>query len=173
MRPDPEPREESVEPIRYVDALNEYYGSLGHPPYRWTVNEDAPLHRPDKPLSACTVSLLTSGGVSQRASAPFDANARNNHRLDAIPANADPNDFQIHDNYYDHRDADTDINCIFPLERLRELAADGEVGAVAPRLWSGFMGRIYNRSKVLGETGPAFVDALVADGVDVLVAAPS
>jgi NAD-dependent oxidoreductase involved in siderophore biosynthesis len=35
------------------------------------------------------------------------------------------------------------------------------------------MGRIYNRSKVLEESGPAFADALLADGVDVLIAAPS
>jgi hypothetical protein len=24
--------------------------------------------------------------------------------------------------HYDHRHADTDINCVFPIERLRELA---------------------------------------------------
>jgi D-proline reductase (dithiol) PrdB len=162
-----------MEPIRYVDALNDYYGSMGHPPYRWTVNDDAPLTRLSKPLAECTVSLLTSGGVSLRTAAPFDPNARNDHRLDVIAPDADLDAFQIHDNYYDHRDAEKDINCIFPLTRLRELAASGVIGAVAPRLWSGFMGRIYNRSRVLEETGPAFVDALVADGVDVLVAAPS
>ena len=30
------------EPVRYVDALARYYGAMGHPPYRWTINEDAP-----------------------------------------------------------------------------------------------------------------------------------
>lgn len=162
-----------MEPIKYVDALNEYYGAMGHPAYQWTINDAAPLHRLDKPVSACTVSLLTSGGVSQCSMPAFNPDARNNHRLDAIGAAADADDFQIHDSYYDHSDADADINCIFPLERLRELAAAGEVGAVAERLWSGFMGRIYNRSKVRDESGPAFAEALEADGVDVLIAAPS
>jgi D-proline reductase (dithiol) PrdB len=156
-----------------VDALDNYYGAMGNPPYRWTVNESAPLHRPSKPLDACNVSLLTSGGVSQCAMPGFDPNARNDHRLDAIDRSVDAADFQIHDNYYDHRDAERDINCIFPVDRLRELAAGGRIGGVADRLWSGFMGRIYNRSKVNDETGPAFADALRADGVDVLVAAPS
>ena len=160
-----------MEPIKYVDALNDYYGSLGHPPYQWTVNTTAPLHKLDKPLAECTVSLLTSGGVSLCSMPAFNPDARNDHRLDAIPPEAA--DFQIHDSYYDHSDADADINCIFPLERLGELAASGEIGAVAERLWSGFMGRIYNRSKVLEESAPAFYEALVADGVDVLVAAPS
>jgi D-proline reductase (dithiol) PrdB len=162
-----------MRPIRYVDILNSYYGSLGNPPYQWTVNETAPLHRLRKPLRECRVSLLTSGGVSQCAMPAFDPDARNDHRLDAIPADAPGDDFQVHDSYYDHSDADRDINCIFPLERLREFAAGGEIGSVAPRFWSGFMGRIYNRSKVLNESGPAFAEALIADGVDVLIAAPS
>lgn len=162
-----------MEPIRYVDALNEYYGAMGNPPYRWTVNETAPLHRPKKPLSECRVSLLTSGGVSQCAMPAFNPDARNDHRLDAISREADAADFQIHDSYYDHSDADTDINCIFPLERLRELAVSGEIGSLSDHFWSGFMGRIYNRTKVMEESGPAFAAALEADHVDVLVAAPS
>jgi D-proline reductase (dithiol) PrdB len=103
----------------------------------------------------------------------FDGNAKNNHRLDAIPSDADSNDFQVHDNYYDHTDAEVDINCIFPLDRLREFADRGEIGGIAPRHWSGFMGRIYNRSKVEEESGPAFAKALQADNVDILLAAPS
>jgi len=162
-----------MQPIRYVDALNDYYTSMGNPPYRWTVNESAPLHRPNKPLTQCTVSLLTSGGVSQCSMPAFNPDAKNDHRLDAIERDVDGQDFQIHDSYYDHSDADRDINCIFPLDRLHELAAGGEIGNVSPRLWSGFMGRIYNRSKVMEESGPAFAAALKEDQVDILVAAPS
>ena len=38
--------------------------------------------------------------------------------------------FQIHDAYYDHRDADQDINCQFPIDRLRELAHSGDIGSL-------------------------------------------
>ncbi len=162
-----------MEPIRYVDELDKYYGAMGNPPYRWTENESAPLHRLKKPLSECRVSLLTSGGVSQCAMPAFNPDARNDHRLDAIGREAAADDFQIHDSYYDHSDAESDINCIFPLERIRELAAGGEIGSLSDHFWSGFMGRIYNRSKVQEESGPAFADALEADNVDILVAAPS
>jgi D-proline reductase (dithiol) PrdB len=162
-----------MEPIRYVDELNEYYGAMGNPPYRWTVNESAPLHRLDKPLSACRVSLLTSGGVSHCAMPAFNPDARNDHRLDAIVSDAAVDDFQIHDSYYDHTDAEADINCVFPLARLRELAAAGEVGSISEHFWSGFMGRIYNRRKVLEESGPAFAGRLEDERVDILVAAPS
>lgn len=159
--------------IRYVDALNDHYTAAGNPPYRWTVNDSAPLHRLDKPLEDCSVSLLTSGGVSQCSMPAFNPDARNDHRLDAIDRDVEATDFQIHDSYYDHSDADSDINCIFPVERLRELAALGEIGSVSDRLWSGFMGRIYNRSKVLEESAPAFAAALREDAVDILLAAPS
>ena len=162
-----------MEPIKYVDALNEHYGSMGFPPYRWTVNETAPFERLAKPLDQCTVSILVSGGISQCAMPAFDPQARNDHRVDAIGAHTASDDFQIHDAYYDHTDADQDINCVFPIDRLRELAAAGEIGAVAPRLWSGFMGRIYDRSRVLQETGPAFVEKLNEDAVDILLAVPA
>jgi D-proline reductase (dithiol) PrdB len=162
-----------MQPIRYVDALEDYYGSMGHPAYRWTVNQEAPLHTPSKLLSQCTVSLLTSGGVSHCSMPAFNPDARNDHRLDSIDKSADAADFQIHDSYYDHTDADTDINCIFPIDRLRDMADSGEIGGVSARLWSGFMGRIYNRSKITDESGPAFADALMEDNVDILVAAPS
>lgn len=162
-----------MKPVNYVDALNEFYASAGNPPYRWTINDTAPLHRLDKPVEACTVAMLTSGGISQCAMPAFDPMARNDHRLDAIDRDVSSSDFQIHDSYYDHRDADEDLNCQFPIDRLREMAQAGEIGAVANRFWSGFMGRIYNRSKVLEESGPAFAAELAKDEVDLLIAVPA
>jgi D-proline reductase (dithiol) PrdB len=103
----------------------------------------------------------------------FDPMARNDHRVDAIDRNVVSTDFQIHDAYYDHRDADRDINCQFPIDRLRELARAGEIGAIARRFWSGFMGRTYNRSKLIAESAPAFAAELRKDRVDILIAAPA
>ena len=81
------------EPVRYVDALAEYYGAMGHPPYRWTINEDAPFTALEKPISECRVTMLTSGGISQCAAPAWDPMARNDHRLDEIPVAADARDF--------------------------------------------------------------------------------
>jgi D-proline reductase (dithiol) PrdB len=41
--------------------------------------------------------------------------------------------------HYDHRHADQDINCVFPIDRLRELAAAGVIKGVSDR-HLGFMG---------------------------------
>lgn len=162
-----------MEPIRYVDALNRHYGAQGHGAYEWTINASVVSTTLSKPLSQCTVSLLTSGGVSQCSMPAFAADARNDHRLDEVNKNTSSSDFQIHDSYYDHADAEQDINCIFPIDRLHELAQEQHIGAVAERFWSGFMGRIYNRRKVIEESAPRFADALQEDQVDILLAAPS
>jgi D-proline reductase (dithiol) PrdB len=162
-----------MEPIRYVDRLERHYREQGFPPYRWTVNEDAPSTSLDRPLSSCRVSMLTSGGVSRRSAPAWDPNARNDFRLDAIATDAPSDDFQIHDSYYDHSDADSDVNCLFPIDRLRDLAADGEIGALAPRLWSGFMGRIYQRRAVLEVHAPALAKELVHDEVDLFLLVPA
>jgi D-proline reductase (dithiol) PrdB len=163
----------AMEPIRYVDALNNKYGTMGFPPYEWSVNDDAPWTPLTKALPDCTVAILVSGGISHCRAMPFDPDARNDHRVDAVDPSVASDQYQIHDSYYDHRDADRDLNCIFPLDRLSELAAAGEIGRVAKRHWSGFMGRTYNRSKLIGESAPAFVEELKADHVDLLIAIPA
>lgn len=164
---------EAMEPVRYVDRLNTRYASQGFPPYRWTVNEDAPLTKPTKPLSESTITLLTSGGVSRACDAPWDPNARNDFRLDEIPADTSTSAFQVHDGYYDTDAAQEDINCVFPVDRLNELAAEGVVGSVAPRLWSGFMGRIYRRSELQNEVAPAWAEELRNDDVDLALLVPA
>jgi len=103
----------------------------------------------------------------------FDPLARNDHRLDEVGQDVSSNDFEINDSYYNHKDADQDINCVFPVDRLKEMVSSGLIGSVAPRFWSGFMGRIYNRTKLKEESAPAFVEKLREDGVDILVAAPA
>jgi D-proline reductase (dithiol) PrdB len=162
-----------MEPIRYVERLNAFYRSQGFPPYKWSVYETAPLTPLTKPLSQCRVALLTSGGVSCKSMPPFNPLARNDLRVDAIPQETPTDFFVINDAYYNHQDADRDINCIFPLERLRELADEGVIDAIASHHYSGFMGRTYTRTAVLTEAAPALARRLLQEGVDVFVLVPA
>lgn len=162
-----------MEPVRYVDRLNARYAAQGFPPYAWTVNETAPLAPLTKPVAESRVTLLTSGGVSRACDAAWDPYARNDFRLDNISADEASSAFQVHDSYYDVESAREDINCVFPLDRLREAADDGTIGEVAPRLWSGFMGRIYKRTQLIEEVAPAWVDELRRDDVDLALLVPA
>lgn len=162
-----------MEPIAYVARLNDYYRSQGFPAYKWAVNESAALVGLRKPLSRCRVALLTSGGVSRKDTTPFNPQARNDLRLDAIDQGTASDFFAINDDYYNHRDAERDINCIFPIERLRELAAEGSIGGVARHHYSGFMGRTYIRNTVVNEAAPALARKLIDEGVDAFVLVPA
>jgi D-proline reductase (dithiol) PrdB len=163
----------AVEPVHYVDLLNQRYQQQGFPPYEWTVNTEAPLTTPAKPLADCIVAMLTSGGVSHCSMPAWNPDARNDFRLDAVDPSAPAPDFRVNDSYYDTTDASIDINCVFPIDRLRELQVEGVIGQVARRHWSGFMGRIYSRTKVREESAPALARELHADEVDVFLLVPT
>lgn len=162
-----------MEPVRYVDLLNERYQQQGFPEYQWTVNESAPLVAMTKPLSECRVSMLTSGGVSHCRLEAWDAYARNDFRLDAVDSSSTGSDFGVSDSYYDTADATEDVNCVFPIDRLRELDDDATIGSVASRLWSGFMGRIYKRTEVREVQAPALARELHDDKVDLFLLVPA
>lgn len=159
--------------VRYIDRLNQHYRAQGFPAYSWSSYDDAPWTPLTKNLRECRVSMLTSGGVSCFWQPPFDPRARNDLRVLEIPRNAPAGEFVINDDYYDHSDADRDINCVFPIERMRELEAEGVIGELAPRLYSGFMGRIYTRTAVLQDAAPALVAKLREDHVDAFVLVPA
>ena len=162
-----------MKPICYIDLIDGRYQSKGYPPYDWSEYDDAPLTPLRKPLSECTVSLLTSGGIAHESREPFNPIAKNDFRLDEIDPQARANEFTINDDYYDTRDGEKDLNVIFPIERLRELATEGVIGRVANRLWSGFMGRIYERGHVIKEAAPRLAEELRKDGVDIFVLVPA
>jgi D-proline reductase (dithiol) PrdB len=173
MHPDPRCAMPPVmDPIAYVAELNKFYRSQGFPAYKWTVNDTTPLTPLTRSLRECRIAMLTSGGVSRKVDPPFNPQARNDLRVDAIANDTAADFFVIRDDYYNHADAERDINCIFPIERLRELAADHVIGRIAPHHYSGFMGRTYNRSAVINEAAPALARRLHDEKVDALVMVP-
>jgi D-proline reductase (dithiol) PrdB len=83
-------------------------------------------------------------------------------------------DLMITHNYYDHQDADQDINVVFPIKRLKEFEAEGMIGQVAPRHFS-FMGHIlgHHIESLVNRTGPEVAKMLKADGVDAVFLTPA
>ncbi len=83
----------------------------------------------EKPLAECRVSLVTTGGVHMRTESPFDmADTTGDPTFRVIPATAASGEVMITHDYYDHRDADRDLNIVFPLDRLKEFVAEGRLG---------------------------------------------
>ncbi len=82
-----------------------------------------------KSLSDSTVVLISTGGVHLRSDRPFNLNSDPTFRV--IPTSAQPADLAISHQAYDRTDALRDINLVFPIERLRELEAEGVIRRLA------------------------------------------
>lgn len=119
-----------------------------------------------KPLSQCVVALCTAGGVHLRSQEPFVLAGDGSFR--EIPAATPARELMVSHGGFDNSDVNRDINAMFPIERLRELAAEAIIGAVAP-VHIGFMGGGGDVERFRHDTGPAIARLLQAEGVDVAV----
>jgi D-proline reductase (dithiol) PrdB len=113
-------------PIAYIPRTRERYRN--YPPYRWVVNHEAPWTPLAKPIRDCTVGLISSGGFYVDGQPPF---GENDASIRLVPMGTRRDDLRIYHHGYRDDDADRDPNCVFPLERLRELAAAGEIGGLS------------------------------------------
>ena len=103
---------------------------------------DIPWTQLTKPLSALNIALVTTTGIHHRYQKPFDMHdPSGDPSFRKIDPKTIEKDFKITHDYYDHRDADKDLNIVFPVTRLKEMAAAGIIGSVAERHYS-FMGHI-------------------------------
>ncbi|HEX2061392.1 MAG TPA: glycine/sarcosine/betaine reductase selenoprotein B family protein, partial [Thermoanaerobaculia bacterium] len=97
----------------------------------------------DKDLQSATVAIVSATGVFLNDQEPFPAEDPGDTTYRIIPADADIGAMRIVHGHYDHGEADTDPNIVFPLETLRELAAGGFIGAVNDKHYSyGFTTRL-------------------------------
>src|SRR3954462_1523356 len=74
-----------------------------------------------KPLAACRVALLTTAGIHLRNQLPYNMeNSDGDPTYREIPTDVDLDQITITHKYYDHKDADADLNVVFPLSHFRD-----------------------------------------------------
>jgi D-proline reductase (dithiol) PrdB len=121
-----------------------------------------------KPLSECVVTLFTTGGVHLRNDTPFDIDSPDGDWTSrVIPTGVDTKDLAVTHSHYSHVDADRDVNCMFPLDRLRELREEGIIGGIAPVAYS-IMGFNPDPHNLVTQTAPALAEALRSSGADLV-----
>jgi D-proline reductase (dithiol) PrdB len=127
-----------------------------------------------KPLSNCSVALVTTAGLSLPDQPPFDVTIRmGDSSFREIPAHISPQLLEMHQRSwaFDQTGILRDRNLAFPLDRLREMRERGEIGAIASHHYS-FMGSIVSPSKLIKESAPEVAHRLAADAVDVVLLTP-
>ncbi len=128
-----------------------------------------------KPLSTAVVSLVTTAGLYLEGQEPFDVDAATGDPgFRVLPRDLDVGRLRIAHTHYPQHRVRQDVNVIFPIERLREIAEEGGIGGLAPRLFS------FGWSDLTGEyielpdgTAHQVARALRDDGVDAVILTPA
>lgn len=127
-----------------------------------------------KPLSGSKVGLVTTAGIHHKTQPPFNmADPTGDPSFRTIDVSRPLTDLMITHDYYDHSDADRDINIVFPIERLWELKKEGVIGEVSKRHY-GFMGHITGKhiQTLINGKAPDVARRLKADKIDIVVLIP-
>ena len=120
------------------------------------------------PLSERRIAVVSSAGLGRRGDRPFGPGAVD-YRV--LPADTDDNDIlmsHISVNY-DRTGFQQDLNIVYPVERLKEMADSGEIGGVAAHHYS-FMGA--SDPAPMEPFANDVADAMRADGADTALLVP-
>lgn len=141
------------------------------------VRGEPPFVRLQKPLGSAVIGLVTTGGVHHVDQPPFRRRAEfpmgdGSHR--ELDLSRGRESLVITHDWYDHADAERDLNLVLPYQRLSELAEEGVIGGV--QRWAvGLMGHVEGPEEMRIErrTGPAAARWLRARGADAALLVPA
>lgn len=143
--------------------------------HRFVEGEGIPWTPVTRPLPETVIALVTTAGVHLRSQEPFDMDdPAGDPSYRVIPSEVTSEALVITHKYYDHSAADSDINVVLPLDRLRELKIEGRIGGMAPFVYS-FMGHIDgpHLRTLVEETAPAVARRLKRDGAQAVFLTPA
>jgi D-proline reductase (dithiol) PrdB len=121
------------------------------------------------PLAEAKVAIVTSAALHRADDDPF-SQADTGYRIlprearDLVLGHWSPN--------FDRAGFTADINVVYPIDRLEELAERGVIGSVAERHVSFAGNQPDDLATIIHDTGPAAAAELKADGVDVVLLTP-
>ena len=114
----------------------------------------------DGDLSRATVAIVTASGVHLKSQEPFqigDDLGDLSYRV--MPEDITPDELMVTHDHYDHTDADSDINVVFPIDVLRKLKEEGIIGGIA-RKHIGYMGYTMRLKDMYEQTAVQIADEI-------------
>lgn len=161
--------------VKYIDKTRAYYLSQGYSePYRWAHFDEVPFAKLSKPLSQCTVALISTSDVAVRAAeegARRDDEATLVGNVYSLSSDTPETLLYTKQEHFDrgatHLD---DVNTYFPIARLHELASQGKIGKVAARAHGVYTA--YSQRKTMEVDAPEVLRRCREDNVDAVVLTP-
>ena len=158
------------EPVDYIARTSEEYTRLGYDAYRWFRAEDDPAVAPmRRPLHEQRIGLIASGGIYRHGQVAFHWKDDTSFRR--IRSDTATEDLRATHFAYDVEPARADPNVVFPIDTLRSLRDEGEIGGLAEEFFT-FMGGIYSTRRVREELIPSLLDAVAASDIDLALLVP-
>ncbi len=115
-----------------------------HPDFEFRKFNDTPITPLTKPVKDCKLALVTTGGLHLKTDVPFDLHNRDGDcSFRVLPGAVGQDDLAISHKWYNHKFINADINCVFPIDRMRESVTKGKLGNLSEEHYS-FMGHIYS-----------------------------
>lgn len=143
--------------------------------YQWHRIDPVPWAEMRTSLDTARVGLVVTACMTDRGDPPFEAEQPDNDpSIRIVRSESDPallvNTFP--GQAFDHAGLEADANLLVPLDRLREMVAAGEIGAITPRTVS-ICGHLPKPRRLIESTAPEIARMFVEDGADVVVLVPA
>jgi len=165
----------NLRPVDHTDALKDRFEtwmsmvSAGHDGYLDVRNQALNWTPLVKSVDKITVALVSTAGVHLRSQEPYDTlNPHGDSSYRKIPSGTRHRELMISHTHYNHADADEDINCIFPIERISQLRDEGMISKIVP-VFYGMMGFNPDPTHLLAETAPAIGRELKEQGAELVI----
>lgn len=149
-----------------LDRLSELQRKslLTHP---CLLSDDAPWTPLARPLAQARLAIVTTAGLHRRGDRPFTGGEQT---CRVLPADLPARDIVLsHTSIgFDRTGIQRDLNLVYPVDRLRELVAQGTLGSLGPTNFS-FLGAQRAYEGLQQESGPAVARQLRDEGVDAVL----
>lgn len=156
-----------LRPGLWLTVNDRYPGSM------ITKKTRVPLAKLSKPLSESQLTFISTAGVQPRGTMPFDTvHPVGDYSFRRVPSDSRVNDLEIHQIKYPTIGANRDLNVIFPIERLRELADEGFIGGLTENFYS-FIGYNMDAERLERTLAEDIAEAVQAEKPDIALLAPA
>ena len=155
----------NAQPVQYMERTRRYYEAQGfEKAYRWAHFEDVPFAPLAKPLAESKLALVTT-------SALYDRQESDPRYVDSASTAAPPERLFANDLSWDKKATHLDDRASYlPIEPLREMVAQGRLGALARRFHCAPTEYSQRRTRVAD--APEILQRCRDDGADVALLVP-
>lgn len=158
-----------------IDRFNKWraLAEIAHDEFEFLIGQNVPdIVVLEKPMQEWIVAIVSTAGIHLADQEPFDTlSSKGDWSFREIPDDVSSKNLVVSHTHFNHASADQDINCLFPIDRLREFAEDGVIKDVSPTNY-GLMGFIPNPKPLINLTVPVICDRLKEMEVDAVIMTP-